>query len=293
MKTSEIYKEIIAIENIPQVAEESITRNLRNKMTFLVEEVALRRISEFKKGNVINIPDKDAPIVRKLLMCSLDDKCPWIVDWFNRSLDLEDAFTCKSLFESVKEQILLVGETGETDSVTVDEWIASIEGLLNANMAQNTIRLKKSIEEFRTKTLVKNNTVNRGDIYTVDETGKREYILKAQKSTVSLSRDILENIVSMLEVQDDYFAVLNQIIDYMIEDAEKKALPDIETYAYAKSVTELDSVKALIGTESESMVSEHFPWFKKVAKFIETHPNEVKEIEKKTNTKNLKKFFDQ
>ena len=233
MKASDIYKQIIRITGVPASAEDSVTRNLRNKMTFLLEQVALRKVSDFKRGNNIFIPDNDAPIVRNLLMCSMDDDYPWIVDWFNEALDLNDSLTCASLFMSVKEPIMRAGITGETDFVTVDEWISAIQGLLNANMAQHTIRLKKAIEEFRTKTLVKNNTVNCGDIYITDDAGNRSYVSKAKERDVRLSDEILESIVRELYVQDDYFTVLNQIIDFMVKDAEKKALPDIEAYIKA------------------------------------------------------------
>ena len=79
---------------------------------------------------------------------------------------------------------------------------------------------------------------------------------------------------------------------FMVKDAEKKALPDIEAYALAKNVTEFDSAVELIDTEDGSMVSEYYPWFKKVAKFIESHPEETKAIEEKTKTTNLKEFFE-
>lgn len=292
MKASDIYREILQIKGITGSAEESMTRNLRNKMTFLLEQVALRKVSDFKSGNVINIPEMDVPIVRNLLMCSIDDEFPWIVDWFNGSLDLSDSLTCASLFMSVKEPIIRAGITGETDFVTVDEWIAAIQGLLNANMAEHTIRLKNTLEDFRTKTLVKNNTVNCGDIYRNSENGVRSYVLRAGERNVILSDELLENIVSELYVQDDYFIVLNQIIEYMIKDAEKKALPDVETLALAKNVTEFDSAVELIASETGSMVSEYYPWFRKIADFIERHPEETKTIEEKTKTSNLKKFFE-
>ncbi len=292
MKASDIYKQIIRITGVPESAEDSVTRNLRNKMTFLLEQVALRNVADFKHGNNIIIPDNDAPIVRNLIMCSMDDEYPWIVDWFNNSLDLNDSLTCASLYMCVKEPIMRAEMTGETDSVTVDEWISAIQGLLNANMAEHTIRLKRAIEDFRTKTLVKNNTVNCGDIYITDDAGNRSYVSKAKERDVRLSDEILESIVRELYIQDDYFTVLNQIIDFMIKDAEKKALPDIEAYALAKNVTEFDSAVNLIDTEEGSMVSEYYPWFKKVAKFIESHPEETKAIEEKTKTTNLKEFFE-
>ena len=52
------------------------------------------------------------------------------------------------------------------------------------------------------------------------------------------------------------------------------------------------SAVELIDTEDGSMVSDYYPWFKKVAKFIESHPEETKAIEEKTKTTNLKEFFE-
>ena len=49
MKASDIYKQIIRITGVPASAEDSVTRNLRNKMTFLLEQVALRKVSDFKR----------------------------------------------------------------------------------------------------------------------------------------------------------------------------------------------------------------------------------------------------
>ena len=98
VKASEIYEEIIAINGINEVDKDSYIRNLRNKMTFIIEHVALRSVSDFKKGNNIMIPANDAPIVRNLIMASLDDEYSYIVDWFNNSLNLSDAQTCLCLF---------------------------------------------------------------------------------------------------------------------------------------------------------------------------------------------------
>lgn len=83
IRAAEIYKDILTMKNISEQAQESYVRNLRKKMNFLVEKVALRKVSDFKEGNNILIPNSDAAIVRNLLMSSLDDEYPLIVDWFN------------------------------------------------------------------------------------------------------------------------------------------------------------------------------------------------------------------
>lgn len=158
-----IYEDIVEQNGINEVGKDSYIRNLRKKMSFVIEKVALRKISDLKQGKNIMIPASDAPIVRNLIMASLDDEYPLIVDWFNGSLKSSDSQNCLCLFMSLKEPITRAEITGETDSVTVDEWIAAIGGLLNVDTAKNTLSMKDKLEKFRTETLVANNTVkNRG-----------------------------------------------------------------------------------------------------------------------------------
>lgn len=55
IRAAEIYKDILTMKNISEQAQESYVRNLRKKMNFLVEKVALRKVSDFKEGNNILI----------------------------------------------------------------------------------------------------------------------------------------------------------------------------------------------------------------------------------------------
>lgn len=289
-KAADIYKDIIRKKGL-EAAEESVVRNLRYKMTFLLEQVALRQVTEYKQGKNILIPDNDAPIVRNLLMCSIDDEYPFIVDWFNQSLDLSDSDNSIWLFLSIKEPIMRAGMMGETDFVTVDEWISSIQCLINYDMAENTRRMKIKLENFRTKTLVMNNTVNYGDMYVTYDNGDREYVSMGKREKAKLSKDLLETIVGSLRLQTDYFDVLEQIIDYMIEDAEEKSLPYIEFYAKLKKLSECESAKDMIKNANRSMVSEYYPWFKKIAEFLKKNPKRIEDIENKTKTTDLVQFF--
>ena len=293
IKASEIYKDILEYQNYKQDSDaaESVKRNLRNKMNFLLEQVALRKVSEFKRGNAIHIPICDAAIVRNLLLCSIQPK-GLVVDWFNGSLDLSEAFNCIMLYREIKEPIMRAEMTGETDAVTVDEWLASIRGLINYDMALNTLELKRKLEDFRVNTLVRNNTVRCGDVYWQDENGSRGYALERVERSVELSEELLESITKGLVLQSDYFTVINQIIEYMKIDAEKKSIPDIETYALAKKLSECDTAYEMIRDNEGSMISEYSPWFQKIAKYLKTHPDVVSQIEKETETENLQDFFE-
>ena len=292
VKASDIYRDIMGKNKIKGHMQDSYVRNLRNKMTFLLKQVALGKMSDFKVGREVVIPDCDAPIVRNLIMASLDDHYPAVVDWFNGKLDPEDAQESLILFMAVKEPIMRAGITGETDSVTVDEWIATIKGILNVNMAQGTVNMKRRLEDFRSRTLVKDSTVGTGDVIVGDSEGGRRYAIKHESKRKKLPEGLLEQIVEELCLQEDYFSAMEQILDYMIADAEKKALPDITEYARWKSITEADNARDMVLTGNESMVSEYVPWLKKIGRFLRDNPDRASEIENEVGTEHLADFFE-
>ena len=49
-----------------------------------------------------------------------------------------------------------------------------------------------------------------------------------------------------MSFQEDYYHVLEQIIDFMIEDAKDKAIPAIECYALAKGVSDCETAIEMI-----------------------------------------------
>lgn len=292
-KAADIYREIMEQQDKAEMVQESCSRNLRKKMTFLIEQIALRHTDEFKEGNNIYIPDKDVSIVRNLLMSSLDDKYPYIVRWFNNSIDLKDANDCINLYSSVRKLIQHIEKQGETDLVTANEWLMAIRGLLNVDMAIHTMELKNKLEEFRVNTLVRSNTVSCGDVIVTYGNGHREYLRQAEKREPILSKDLLESIVKKLNVQEDYYQVIQQILDYMMMDAEKKAISDIEKYAKMKKISGCDRAREMIyDLENSSMVSEYVPQYKKIYNFLQTHPEEKLNIEEQEKVDHLEKFFE-
>jgi len=281
------------MDNKSPDAGESTVRNLRKKLDFLIERVALRKKSDFKNGNIILIPLQDAAIVRNILACAVGDKeYEHLMDWFNGSLDIDDADSCMMLELEMKEAIMRAEMTGEADPVTVDEWIATVHGVINYDMAKKTSDIKRKLEAFRTRTLVLDNTVRAGDVYRSYTDGSREYILPREDREKHLEQKQIDDLLQDLYTQDDYFSVLNQILDAMMADAEKKALPFIEVYAKGKNLSGCNSAFEMIQDDEQvSMISEYIPWFRKIAKFLKRNPEEVKRIEKECETQDLIKFF--
>lgn len=288
---AKIYEQVIEMTGFAD--DDSTKRKLRNKMTFLLEQVALRRVSEFKQGRDIVIPRNDAPIIRNLLALAIDDgeEGNMIVDWFNGNIDTNDAQECVLLYMQLGEPIMRAEMMGETDSVTVDEWKASIRGVLNYDMADRTLKMKRKLEEFRAKTLVMSNTVRNGDVIVGCEDGSRYYGMESEKPIKHLSEELIHKILDGLYLQEDYFDVLNQLMDRMMADAESKAVPTIETYARCKELLECDRAIEMLSTKDDSIVSEYYPWFEKIHQFLLKHPEHVTRIEEMAKTEGLTDFF--
>lgn len=291
IKASEIYKEVLKIANIDDI--DSNKRNLNNKLTFLLEQVALSEKQKFKKGKFIMIPLCDAPIVRNLLVLAISGEGA-AYDWFNGNVNIEEAEESILLYWQLKEPIMRAEMTGETDSVTVDSWLATIRGIIGFDLAERTVELKRKLENFRVNSIALDSSVRIGDIYRTFENGTREYVIEGIKKNALLSDDLLDNIVKSLNKQEDYFSVLNQIIDKMLKDTEKKSLKNIEFYAAYKSITECNKAyEAIEGVSNpmESMVSEYYPWFQKIADYLKNNPEIAKKIEETTKESDLEAFF--
>lgn len=288
---AKIYEQVIQMTGVAD--DESTKRKLRNKMTYLLEQVALRKVSDLKKGRDILIPWNDAPIIRNLLALSIDDgdEGNMFVDWFNGNLDTNDAQICVLLYMQIKEPIMRAEITGETDSVTVDEWKAAIRGVINYDMADRTLKLKRKLENFRAKTLVMNSTVRTGDVIVGCEDGSRYYGLERKRNKKELSEELVKEILKDLYLQEDYFDILNQLMDRMIADAEAKAVPDIEVYAMGKELSGCDRAIDILATKDDYIVSEYYPWFEKIHQYLLRHPEEAVKIENEANTENLTDFF--
>lgn len=290
VKITEVYNEVLKVSNL-NTEEESNKRLLLNKLTFLVEQVVLRSKKEFKPGRDIKIPKCDAAIVRNLLIEAISGE-GIVYDWFNGNVDTKLSENSILLYWQLKEPIMRAFMTGETDEVTIASWLATIEAVLGFRTAEHTVNLKRKLEEFRVNSLALDSIVRTGDIYATDEDGGRDYILKSKEHQKDiLSNEILDEIVNELHTQADYFIVINQLLDRMAQDAESKARPKIEWYARVKELVEVEKASDLIPVDNESMASEYFIWFQRIAEYLHLHPEITESIENATKINNLESFF--
>lgn len=119
------------------------------------------------------------------------------------------------------------------------------------------------------------------------------FLLKRNPDDIIKEKRWRSHIVKDLSFQEDYYHVLEQIIDFMIEDAKDKAIPAIECYALAKGVSDCETAIEMIrDPENITMVSEYYPWLKKIGAFLKDNPEETKRIEEYAQVKNLEKFFE-
>ena len=285
-----IYDDVISHYNW-QNYDESKRRLLRKKYAFLQRNLVLCSPSEFKSKGDNVIPLADAAIVRDILIEAVNDgEDNMIYDWFNGRVDTTDSLKAKLLFMCMKPVIMRSNVmTGETDDVTADEWLNTVSAALNANTADNTLRLKRHLEEFRNSSLALNMNISVGDITVTHADGHRSYGLRGQKPSLDIRGKTIDEILENIICQDDYFSVLDQMLEVFTNHAKQQVRNAIEWYADAKDLCEAE--KADDAVARDSIASEYVIWYQRIHEFLRDNPEICREIEEKSNTTGLVDFF--
>lgn len=284
-----IYDEIIAYYEWENY-EDSKKRLLRKKYSFLQKNLVLCNPKDFKEKGTNFVPVNDAPIIREILIASVDDREKnIIVDWFNGKIDTSDSLMANFLFCQLKPLIMKPYIMGETDEVTMDEWLNTVSAAINYSTARNTIALKQNLEKFRNTSLPLDMTIGYGDVIVTHEDSSRSYGMKADQKPIEIKGKTIEQILDAVVTQDDYFSVLEQILALFDAHAKVKARKRIELYAKAKNLFEAE--KADDTFERDSIASEYTIWYQRVHDFLIANPDICKDIESQTGATDLVKFF--
>lgn len=300
IKVQEIYKEIINYygwnkdEVTNDIDDASKYRLLRNKYAFLMKKVMLRDRCEFKKQRNSMIPEKDAPVIKELLIRAVSNKKEAeenaiIVDWFNGRLDTKDSYTSILLYNSIKPIIMDLSYHGIIDEVTMNEWLLAIGASINYNTAENTAKVKEAIECFRNHALALNQNIDVGSIIIGEEDESRFYHSKGSKQMFDVENEPMSLILKKASSQDDYLNILGQVLQLLEGDAMVKAIERIKICAKWKSVFNND--KADFAVQTESLASEYTIWFQRVYEFLAANPDVLEEVERDTGAEDILNYF--
>ena len=274
-----------------KVDDDSFKRLLNKRLTKLLEKVAFVSKSELKdeKGKKLYLPNADAPIVRNLLVECEKEEEGIISKWLNGSYDTSIPINSIILNGMIEEPIRRAEIMQETDSVTVDEWIATIRCLTGFEYAKQAQLLMNKMNTLRVNSMGTRTCVNFGAIYVTDESGSRDYISEPQKKSEVVSSEILDLVVSNLNTANDYYVAINQITDKMLEKMESETIETLKFFANAKILCEQDKVFDIYNYNS--IVSDYVPYYNRLADYCKNNPKIVKEIEKEMGIENLEDFL--
>lgn len=293
LKAQHIFDSVIKeVYGVPasHAGIDSYRKLMRNKYTFLMQNIVLRDRSDFKERGNHMIPEREAPIVRNLLIAAIkEDEDSMIPDWFNGKLDLTNPQVSICLYMQLKVLVMAPYIKGETDGVTMDEWLATISAVINYNTARATLALQRELERFRENSLALNQDIGMGDLIVETEDGSRFYGLRGKKELPDLEKMTIGQLLDTVNSQNDYLDLLAQILKAFEKHAEKRAIEDIFTYALAKEAIDLCKADDVIGTDA--LASEYVIWYQRVHEFLVKNPQNLKQIEKRAKTTGLSDFF--
>lgn len=245
---------------------------------------------DFKEKGTNYVPYNDVTIIRNLLIEAVNDsKESMIVDWFNGKIDTSDSQMAIQLFMQLKYIIMKPYMEGETDEVTMDEWLNTIAAAINYSTAKSMVDLQDRLEKFRNSSLPLDVSIGYGNIIVTYEDGFRSYATHRNKHQIDIRGKTVEKILDEVVTQHDYFTVIVQLLEMFDIHAKKRAKKYIEVFAGLKEV--FGAKKADDSIERDSIASEYVIWYQRVHEFLRDNPDICKEIEEKSNTKELVEFF--
>lgn len=275
--------------------ETSKKRLLRKKYAFLQKHLVLCNSKEFvdASGNFPKnmIPICDAPIIRNLLLEAVNDaeEDNLVYEWFNGNVDTDDSLKSILLYAQLQPLIREPEFSDGVDDVTVDEWLDTVAAAINYNTAKKTLELKNNLERFRNNSLALDSNVGFGDVIVNNGNGRRFYGLRDKKNRIDVHGKTVEELLDLVCTQNDYFEILNQMLELFAENAKERVRHNIETFAMSKEVFEAESADD--ACEHDSIASEYTIWYQRIYEFLVANPEVCQDIEKKVKTTNLADFF--
>ena len=290
VKVADIYKDIIkrcGWENYSEAKE----RLLRMKYTVLQQKLVLCDKMEFKEKGKNIVPWADAPIIRNILMEAVGDLEDNIVaDWFNGKVDTSDSYKAILLYNCMKPLIMQPYIGGETDEVTMDEWLSTVATAINYNTAVHVTQFERGLEDFRNNTLALDMNIGIADVIVTHEDGSRHYALRGKERDIDINRKTIDEVLSCVASQDDYFAVLGQILEKFNAHAKERTRKTILWYAEAKDIYDAKSAADAV-QPPESIASEYIVWYQRIHEFLKANPDICNSIEKEAKVTGLTEFF--
>ncbi|MEK4159385.1 MULTISPECIES: hypothetical protein [Paenibacillus] len=292
IRIQKVYDEIIKENGWSFEEKESKERNLRKKFSFLMTHVMLRDPESYFIDGANQVPEKEGPVIKNLLLAALDRKSI-ISKWFNGSYELTVSENVMILYAELKNILDNVYHNHLTDEVTKNDWVAAIDAATDYSNAHKVIRIKLLLEDLRNTAKPLNHTINFGDIIAMDNDGSKEYILRGKRDPIEITEETtIMSLLDNLAVENEYHDVLISLITKFEAHASARALEDIRTYALMKSINDDEDPKENTARKHlYSADSEYLHRFRNIYQFLKSNPDVVTEIENEVGTTGLLEFF--
>jgi len=267
-------------------------RTLRNKFLVLLERKMCCNPVRFNKGGGYEVSITEAPIIQNILLGALEEHS--LVDrWFKGNLNLDISENVIGLYDELQDWIF--SAAGETDQVTISEWLSAIDGAIDYTNAKKTNEMKGLLEKLRATAKPINHTINYGEMIATNEDGSREYVQQPYQEQIDIGDMTINEIMKYVSKERHFFELLNILVDSFTVCAHDAAIADILYFAEAKTVMddngEENSARDLI--QFDNMVaSDYLQRFRHIYDYLKGNPEITQAIESKTGTSDLLKFFD-
>lgn len=292
---ADLTREMRKEKGLLESSEDDFSRLIREKYTYLFNNVILRSKLDYRFKGKHMIPLRDKTIVKALLIRAAGygpdpDKDSIYVEWFNGNIKENDYETIARLGLMVDNLISneLCYDDWDIDDVTRNEWIAAIHSSIKLSLALNILNATEALQDMNEQLAILDHGIPFGDMIKGNPYGSRIYLWKGLFPQIDTSKPLADALHRCFSL-DDYTMILRELIHLIIIDAHEKSVDFIKAYAELKRSSGYHSADQLLSTDS--LASEYTAFFQNIYEFLNQHPEMTRLIEEEIGTDNLLAFF--
>lgn len=285
IKLTEIYDEIYDEEK--ELTTDVVSRKslYSRKFVKLLEMLCCMK-GNYKDGNKYVVSTQDAPII-KILIKEAAVETSYTAKWFYGNLKTLTTEEIVKFYEELEYKFKKLVDDKKTDMAHVNEWLGSIDTIIDYSTAKKVLEIKDLLEKFRITALPLTSHIDVGQLEYTDENGKRTIVLEGIDVT-----DNVDNDTKDFYCKKQYMLALYRMLAKYNEEVEQKS------FDFIKELTQLKIAFDATGTpedyldeETKEMASTFVLRDYNIQKYLKENNKVKQRLEEELNVEDINTYY--
>lgn len=285
IRLKEICDEVYNEELEHSVDEESRKSLYRKKFVKLLEMLCCIK-DNYKDRHKYIVSLQDAPII-KILIKEASIETSYTAKWFYGNLKTFTTEEIVKFYEEIEIKFKELVDNKKTDIVHVNEWLSSIDTIIDYSTAKKVLEIKNLLEEFRICALPLTAHIDVGQVEYTNEKGNKTIILEG----IDVTDNIVDNTKDFY-CKKQYMSALYRTLSKYNEEVEKKSYELIKKLTQAKIAFDATGTAVdYLDKETKEIASIYVLRDYNIQKYLKENNKIKQRLEKELNIEDINAYY--